>query len=115
MGGPCLRDHRHHWPAGGASRVAAGGGRQGGFAGEPRPVLSAPRPQYLRRAGDPDAFRISLAEDQSDADTITVAIGQRLGDPHPKRLGDSLPIARRHRHAITVAERQRETFELALA
>ena len=107
MGGACLRDHGHHWPAGGASRVAAGRGRQGCFAGEPRPVLSAPRPQYLRRGGDPDALRISLAEDQSDADIITVAIGQRLGD--------SLPIARRCGHAITVAERQRETFELALA
>ena len=79
MGGACLRDHCHHWPAGGASRVAAG--------------------------RNPDALRISLAEDQSDADTV--AIGQRLGD--------SLPIARRHGHAITVAERQRETFELALA
>lgn len=58
----------------------------------------------MRRGGNPYALRISLAEDQSDADTV--AIGQRLGD--------SLPIARRRGHAITVAERQRESVELAL-
>jgi len=115
MGGACLRGDGHHWPAGGSRRAPARGGRQGQLADEPHAARAHPRPQLLRTGGDADAVFQRVAQGQPDghavAQAVCVCIRVALGE----RLGDSVPFANRDGNAITVAEWQRETVDLAFA
>jgi len=121
MGCACLRGDGHHWPDRGARRVAAGGWQQGGVAYQPDAAGPDARSQFLRPGGDADAVRLSDGEEQPDAvpdpNAISdrVTLGQSIGYGDRRRLPDAMPIAVCHRDVIGVAERQRETFGLALA
>jgi hypothetical protein len=120
MGCACLCGHGHHWPAGGAGCVAAGRRQQAGLAHQPDAAGPDARSQLLRPGGDADAVRISDREEQPDAEpdpnAIPHAIGlaKPIGDRDRRRFPDTMPIAVRDGDAITVAQRQRETFRLAL-
>jgi len=119
MGGACLRGHRHHWPAGGAGGAAARGRWQGQLADQPDVAGAAARSELLRAGGDRDAVHHGDAHGEPDAvadpNAVALRIGVALGDRRDQRLGQSMPIANRHRDAVSVAERQREGVELALA
>jgi hypothetical protein len=120
MGGACLRGHGHHWAAGGTRRATAQR-RQGGLARKPDAAGPDARSHLLRAGGDPDALGVRVAEGQSDsvphpdALAIPIPIGKPIGDRDRQRLSDSLSIAGRHGDALTVAQRQRETFGLTLS
>jgi len=114
MGCARLRGHGHHWPAGRAGRIDIGGRQASVVAHQPGPVLPTARSQYLRPGRDSDALHLSDRQAQPDAnpDTVPIGVGQPDGDGD--RLGHSVPIAVRHGHAISVAERYREGVGLAL-
>jgi hypothetical protein len=120
MGCACLRGGGHHWLDRGARRVAAER-RQGGLARKPDAAGPDARSHLLRAGGDPDAVGVRVAEGQSDAVShpdalaIPIPIGKPIGDRDRQRLSDSLSIAGRHGDALTVAQRQRETFGLTLS
>ena len=116
MGGACLRDHGHRWPAGGSRRPASRGERQGDVAGEHDPPRSDARPQLLRAGGYPDAVHHGDAQEQPDAvaECIAVDLSVAFSNRGNQRFGQSVPLADRHGDAVTVAERQRETVGLAL-
>jgi hypothetical protein len=120
MGCACLCGHGHHWPAGGAGCVAAGRRQQAGLAHQPDAAGPDARSQLLRPGGDADTVRISDGEDQRDGipdpDAVShhIAGGQSIGDRDRRRFPDAMPVVG-HGDAITVAQRQRETFRLALA
>ena len=120
MGCACLRSGGHHRPDRGARRVAAGQRRQQvHVAGQPGPVL--PAAQHLRSRGDADAIRLGESQGQHDShpnpDAVSdaVGVGEPIGDGDRQRFGDAMPITVCDGVAITVAERHRETFDLALA
>jgi hypothetical protein len=115
MGCACLRGDSHHWLGRGAGRAAASGRQQGGLAHQLDLAGPDARPQLLRR-GNPDSIRIRVAEGQLDAvpDPKAVDFRKPVGDRDCQRLGDSVPIADRHSHAVSVAERQPESVGLAL-
>jgi len=115
MGCACLRGHRHPWPAGGAGGAAARGRRQGQLADQPDLAGTDARSELLRAGGDPDAVHHGEPDAVADPNTVALRIGIALGDRRDQRLGQSMPIAHRHRDAVSVAERQREGVELAVA
>jgi hypothetical protein len=121
MGGACLRGHRHPWPARRSGRAVARGQRKSDLADEPDPTRADACPKLLRPRGDADAVRHRIAEDQPDAVSdpnpvaIALRIGVALGDRGEQRVRDSVPVAGRDGYAVTVAERQRETFGFPLA
>ena len=120
MGCACLRGDGHHWPDRGARRVAAGGGQQGGLARQPDAAGPDARAQLLRPCLDADAVGFGDREEQPDADPHSYpngvpyghTLGKPIGDRHCECLGNPLPIA--VSDGITLAERQRETLDLAL-
>jgi hypothetical protein len=75
----------------------------------------------LRPRGDADAVWLGDSQGQPDANPNTnavpdaVGVGQPVRDRDRRRLGDTLPLTVCHGDGITVAERHRETFGLALA
>jgi len=117
MGGACLRDHGHPRPAGGSCRAASRGRRQGQFADQPDAARPHARAQLLRAGGDPDPIhqRQRQAEHDAKPHTLTVDVGISLGDAGAQRLGHAVPIANGHADAVSVAERESESLELALA
>jgi len=112
MGGACLRGHGHHWPAGRSGGAAARGWRQGQLADEPDPPRPHARPKLLRAGGDPDAINHGYAQGEPDAHALR--LGVALGDRGDQRAGESVPFADRDADAVSVAERQPESLELAL-
>jgi hypothetical protein len=117
MGGACLRDHGHPWAAGGSCRAASRGRRQGQLADQPDAARPHARAQLLRAGGDPDPVhdRQPQAERDAKPHAVTVHVGISLGDPGAQRLGHAVPIANRHADGVSVAERESESLELALA
>jgi hypothetical protein len=121
MGGACLRGRGHHWPAGGSGRPAARGRRESHLADEPDPIGANARPQLLRAAGHPDAVHHGHAQDEPDAvadpdpDAVALRFAVAFGDRGSQRFGDAVPLAVRDGNAVTVAQRQRETLDLALS
>ena len=121
MGCACLRGGGHRWPDRGAGRVATRRRQQGGVAHQPDPAGPDARSQLLRRGGDADAVRLGESQGQSDPNSDPnavadpVGVGQPVGNRDRQRLGDTLPVAVRDGDAITLAERQRETVDLALS
>jgi hypothetical protein len=121
MGCACLRGDGLDWPGRGARRVAAGGRQQGGLADQPDAAGPDARAQFLRPGSDTDAVGLSDREEQResvpDPNVISdpVTLGQSIGYRDRRRLADAMPIAVCYRDVIGVAERDRETFGLALA
>lgn len=117
MGCACLRGGGHRWPDRGAGRVATRRRQQGGVTHQPDPAGPYARSQLLRR-GDADAVRLGESQGQPDADSdpnaVAESVGQPVRDGGRQRVGDALSIAVRDGDAITVAERQREAFDVAL-
>jgi hypothetical protein len=101
MGCACLRGNGHRWPVRGAGGAAARRRQTAGLPYEPDAAGSHTCAQLLRRRGDAIALRLGEPEDQPDADSNTVDIGQPIGDGDRQRLGDSLPVARRDDIAVT--------------
>ena len=119
MGGACLRGHGHRWPGGGTSGPATRGWGQNQLADQPDVARAHAGAERLPAGGDADAIYQRIAQDQhhahADAKALDVGIGVALGDRCDQRLGHTVPVADRHDDAVTVAERQRESVELALA
>jgi len=121
MGCACLRGDGHHWPARGARRVAAGRRQDGGLAHQPDAAGPDAGSELLRPGGHADAVSISDDDEQPDAVHEPNAIphpngsGEPVGDRDRRRFPDALPIAGRDNDALTIAERQRETFSFAIA
>ena len=120
MGCACLRGSGHRWPDRGAGRVATRRRQQGGVAHQPDPAGPDARSQLLRRGGDADSVRLGESQGQPDADSDPnavgdpVSVGQPVRDRDRQRVCDAMSIAVRDGNAITVAERHREAFDLAL-
>jgi hypothetical protein len=82
---------------------------------------SCARAQFLRPDSDTDAVGLSDREEQPDgvpdpnAVSDLVALGQSIGYGDRRCLPDAVPIAVRYRDVISVAERYRDPFGLALA
>jgi hypothetical protein len=121
MGCACLRGDGHPRPARGAGRVAAGRRQQDGVARQSDAAGPDAGSQLLRRGGDADAVRLGESQGQRDADSDPNAVadpidvGQPVGDRGRQRFSDTVPIAVRDGDPFTVAERHRETLDLALS
>ena len=121
MGCACLRGNGHPWPVRGAGGAAARRRQTAGLTYEPDAAGSDACAQLLRRRGDADAVWLGDSQGQPDANPNTnavpdaVGVGQPVRDRDRQRLGDTLPVTVCHGDGITVAERHRETFGLALA
>jgi hypothetical protein len=111
MGGACLRGHRHPRPAGRAGGPAARGRRQGDLSDQPDPARPHPGTERLRAGCDPDSVDVGHAQTEPD----TVRVGVTLGDGGDQRRSQSVSLAYRYGHAVSVAERQSKGVELALA
>ena len=114
MGCACLRGDGHRRAVRGAGRAAIGRQQQSSVTHQPDAAGSHAGAQFLRGGGDANTVRIRkrVAKPDPVSDANAVGVGKPVGDRDRQRLGDPLPLT--VSDGITVAERQRETLDLAL-